>query len=338
VRVSPPILAALALLAAGCGNAAEASSPSTSAPPQLSSASAALSPAPPPLPAAPPVRVAFAGDLAMAVGVGLQLEALAQGKPTSPGVTLGYPFTAVRDRISSADLAIGNLECVVSPKGTAQSPFHTFRAPPSAIATILAAGFDVVSIANNHAMDFGAAGLADMRARLEREGLPHIGRGTRSNTVEEPWIREIRGLRIGLFGLYDVADATAFAMVRKARPSVDVLLVYNHWGTEDDPTPALYQRRLGHGLIDAGADVVVGTHAHVIQPEERYRGKLIVHGLGNFVFSGMSYDEQHRTGAYLELDLDRSGLVERRYYRVRIGDDGAPRWLDTEPWTPPSLP
>ncbi len=329
-------LVLVALGGVGCGQAAQASpsDPAPTAPPLAATASApAATPAPPAI-ASPPVRLAFAGDLAMAITVGLNLEAQARGKRSSPGVEPGYPFAAVRERIAAADLAIGNLECVVSPKGTPHSPFNTFRAPPEAIPSILAAGFDVVSIANNHAMDFGDEALADMRARLEREGLPYVGRGTRSNTPEEPLIREIRGLKVGLYGLYDVPYQVAYAMVRKARPAVDVLIVFNHWGREDHPEPVPYQRRLGHGLIDAGADIVVGTHAHVVQPEEWYRGKLIFYGLGNFVFAGMAYDELHRTGAFLELDLDRTGLVERRVYRVRIDDAGAPRWLDAEPWSP----
>jgi poly-gamma-glutamate synthesis protein (capsule biosynthesis protein) len=334
VLARPLILGALALGCVACGQSAQAS-PSDPAPLSAQALTTAAPSASAALPeAAPPVRLAFAGDLAMAITVGLHLESLAQGKRVPPGVGEGYPFAAVKERIAAADLAIGNLECVVSAKGASNSPFHTFRAPAQAIPAIVAAGFDVVSIANNHALDFGDDALRDMRARLDRGGLPYLGRGTRSNDPEEPLIREIRGLKIGLYGFYDVPYGVAYAMVRKARPQVDVLIVFNHWGREDHPQPIPTQRRLGHGLIDAGADIVVGTHAHVVQPEEWYRGKLIFYGLGNFVFAGMGYDELHRTGAFLELDLDRTGLRERRVYRVRIDDDGAPRWLDSQPWTP----
>lgn len=285
------------------------------------------------------MRLTFAGDMAMGTGVGLTLDALATGKPARKGRAIdpGYPFAAVKDRIAAADLAIGNLECVVSDRGAPDGSHRPFRAPSAAIGAVLAAGFDVVSIANNHAMDFGAEALADMRDQLDRGGLPYLGRGARTNRVEAPLVREIRGLKIALLGVYDAPDKVALAMVERARAAADLVIVFAHWGTEDHTEIAPYQRRLGHALIDAGAEVVVGTHAHVIQPEERYHGKLIAYGLGNFVFSGMGFDEAHRTGELLELDLDRGGLRERRAYRVRIDDDGAPRFLDDVPWTPPAV-
>src|SRR5262249_52558435 len=118
---------------------------------------------------------------------------------------------------------------------------------------------------------------------------------------------------------------------------VDVLVVFNHWGRENSTEPLFLQKRLARAVIDAGADLVVGTHAHVLSPEEWYKGKLVFYGLGNFVFSGMNIDERHRTGGYLEVTVGPRGVVDRRFYRIRLDDMGAPTWLDTEPVDPPRV-
>jgi poly-gamma-glutamate synthesis protein (capsule biosynthesis protein) len=277
-------------------------------------------------PGSPTVHLAFAGDLAMALDVGKNLSALAAG---SAGVEAGYPFAGVTDRIAAADLAIGNLECVVSPLGVPRpSAPVTFRAPELSFGAIQRAGFDVVSVANNHVLDYGPEALDDMVARLDRAGLPHIGVGRRSIDPEMPLIREIHGLKIGFLGFFDVDVEKACHDVARARASVDLVVVFNHWGVEAQVSPLGAQQTFGRALVDAGANLVVGAHAHVLQPEEWYRGRLIVYGLGNFVFAGMGFDERHRVGGLLEVDLKRRGVVARRLFRTRLDDTGAPRWLD----------
>ena len=286
-------------------------------------------------PDSPRVRLAFAGDLSMALAIGRNLEALAAG---SAAVEPGYPFAGVADRIASADLAIGNLECVVSPLGTPKPTAPVpFRAPELAFGAVQRAGFDIVSVANNHVLDYGPEALDDMVARLDRHGLPHIGVGRRSLAPEAPLVREIHGIRLGFFAFYDVNIEKACRDIARARGAVDLIVVFNHWGIEAQASPDGHQRTFGHALVDAGADLVVGAHAHVLQPEEWYRGKLLFYGLGNFVFAGMGFDEPHRTGGLLEVDLSRRGVVARRLYRTRLDDTGAPRWLDHEPFEPDRL-
>ena len=278
------------------------------------------------LPGDPVVHLAFAGDLAMALDVGKTLEAQAAG---SAAVEPSYPFAGVTERVAAADLAIGNLECVVSPLGVPKpSAPVTFRAPQAAFGAIQRAGFDIVSVANNHVLDYGPDALDDMVARLDRIGLPHIGVGRRSVDPEAPLVREVRGVRIGFFGFFDVDVEKACRDVARARASVDLVVVFNHWGVEAQTSPLGVQQTFGRALVDAGADLVVGAHAHVLQPEEWYRGRLIFYGLGNFVFAGMGFDERHRVGGFLEVDLRRRGVVARRLYRTRLDDTGAPRWLD----------
>lgn len=230
---------------------------------------------------------------------------------------------------------LANLECVVSPKGAAATDHKPFRAPLSTIRILKDVGVDVVSVANNHSADYGPIAFEDMSRRLRDEGLPFIGGRSITHGPEDAFVTEVRGLRVGFLGFYLRTLEGAVSDVKRARPGVDVLVVFNHWGRDDLSEVLPLQRRLARALIDAGADLVAGTHTHVLQPEEWYRGKLIFYGLGNFVFSGQNIDEAHRTGGYLEVDIGPRGLLERRFYRTRLDDVGAPRWLDEAPVDPP---
>lgn len=253
-------------------------------------------------------------------------------------VDAAYPFTHVGARLRQADIMLANLECVVSPKGTVATDHNPFRAPLFTIGLLKNAGVDLVSIANNHSADFGPQAFEDMSRRLTAEGLPFIGGRSITHGPEDAFVAEVRGLRLGFLGFYLRSLEGAVSDVKRARPNVDVLIVFNHWGRDDASEVLPLQRKLGRALIDAGADLVAGAHTHVLQPEEWYRGKLIFYGLGNFVFSGQNFDEAHRTGGYLEVDIGPAGLIARRFYRTRLDGVGAPRWLDEAPIDPPRTP
>lgn len=302
-----------------------------------SSAAPKSSPAP-----TKPVRLAFVGDVNMSMLVGQYIIRRHHGLSLPEGVDETFPFAGVRGRLLAADLLVGNLECVVSPHGKRATTHNPFRAPVEVIPVLRDAGFDILSVANNHTRDFGPRGLRGTRKNLRKGGITPVG--DFGAALQEAVVREVRGIKVGFLAYYDIYKATprpAYRDVQHARPRVDVLVVFNHWGLEKYPQVQLMQRRFGRGLLDAGADLVVGTHVHVLQPEEWYRGKLIFYGLGNFVFNGMNYDEAHRTGGYLEVDVDRHGIRARRFYRIRLDQHGAPQWLDTTPREPervPSLP
>lgn len=277
------------------------------------------------------------GDLAFANHVAHYLERRERGEKVPPAVDARYPFTHVEERLKKADVLLGNLECVVSPKGLVSTDHNPFRAPPFSIRILKDAGVDLVSLANNHSLDFGQIAYDDQIARLTAEGLPFIGGHSSSHGPEEPWITTVNGLKIGFLGFYLRTQEGCVADAIRARPKVDVLVVFFHWGLEDVTEPIRLQRNRGHALIDAGVDLIVGTHVHVLQPEEWYKGKLIFYGLGNFVFTGMNYDDRHRTGAYLEATVGPKGLVDRKYFRIQLDGVGAPRWMDDEPSEPPRV-
>lgn len=257
--------------------------------------------------------------------VGINVDKLGQGMAV-PGIEDGYPFTHVRERLQAADLLVGNLECVLSLRGEQATDHNPFRCSMRSPEVVKAAGFDLVSVANNHAMDFGQIGFGDMLNNLDEAKLPHFGKETFTRKPQPPVVHDVRGVKIGLLAYYWPPDLP-LVDVTNARPLVDVLFVFMHWGMDDTAEPMELQRRLARDFIDAGVDVVVGTHAHVLQPTDWYRGKFIAYGLGNFVFSGMMHTPAHRRGAMLEVDIAADKTLTHRMIGMQLEHDGAPRWV-----------
>jgi len=334
---------------AGMGSAV-ASTPDTAPPPSTLSPSA-LSPsasqAPSSAPvssasaaAEAPVRLAFVGDIALNYSIADDLEALQAGKAPKD-VEAGFPFAGVAARLRAADLAVGNLECVISKKGKVSTWHKPFRGPLVGVDAILASGIDIVSVANNHSWDFGADGFFDMLESLDRKKLAVVGRGYRQELPHEPekaLVREVRGSRVGFVGFYLADDEDLARDVAAAAKEADIVVAYFHWGREKQSDVTPEQRRQARAAIDAGADLVVGSHVHVMQPTEVYRGKLVAYGLGNFVFMGMNHEERFRRGAILDVALTRDHLVSFELIPTRTDDRGAPREVVPESSYLPSKP
>lgn len=301
-------------------------------------------PAPLPLPAAPAgaypaarATLGFVGDLALALHVRHYLERQARGVPVPEGVGPGYPFDHVSGRLVAADLLAGNLECVVSSSLGPARERAPLVAPESAVARLRLAGFDVLGVANNHTHDLGPGAARRTVRALRAAGIAVAGADS-VDLAERGWVvREAAGLRVAYVGYHRSPEARLRAAIAGARGAAELVVVLAHWGNEGCAEPLPVQRSLARVMIDAGADFVVGAHAHVLQPEEWYRGKLVVYGLGNFVFSGMGWDERLRTGGYLEVDVDRSGVVARRLHLIDLDSQGAPRWRGAQPAEPGPL-
>lgn len=277
------------------------------------------------MPAPKRIRAAFTGDVAITLGVG---NIVASHRDAQ------FPFGDVSERLRGYDLLVGNLECVVSTKGepTIREPLV---APGETPKLLLDAGFDLVSIANNHTLDMSAAGYFEMLEKLNAAGLLFFGSTAADHARDPVVVKEVDGVRIALIGHMNREEKRAIEDVMRARARADVVIVFEHWGVEYALYPVLHQRLLGRTLIDAGADAVLGAHAHVVQPIEIYKNKLVAYGLGNFVFSSMVRRGTH-TGAVLELDLDKRGIVAHRFRSVTIDAEGAPHW-GGEPTNEPTL-
>ena len=296
-------------------------------------ASAAATPASAEAPPEQVATLAFVGDITLASTVGQLLARRHYGLPLTPPLPPDYPFNGLAPRLRAADLLVGNLECVASPLGAPAIQALPLRCSTPVLDALASAGFDVLSVANNHALDFGRDAFADSTRRIEAAGLAHIGSEAMNAQPQPVHVERVAGLRLGLLAYYH-PPAAPYDDVQRALSLVDVLIVYNHWGREGQAEPMPQQRQLGHELIEAGVDLVVGTHAHVVQTIERYGEGLIAYGLGNFVFDAMPLKAGRDTGAMLEVRVARDGVRAYRLVTTRMGVDRSLTLVAEPPWQP----
>lgn len=263
------------------------------------------------------VKLLFVGDINLGTKVG-------ESVVSNGGGDYNFIFSPVASYIKSFDLAIGNLESIISDKGTTTKPVTgvDLRADPAAVNGLVGAGFDIVNVANNHAGDFGEAGMVDSFSRLTAAGIDFVGGGINYTAARKPVIKEIKGIKIACLGYTNVqmymdswyagqvptsrwiatnsrpgvawAHDTRFenfgsvadmtADVKAARANADVVVVIVHFGMEYQYVPTQEQKDWAHAAIDAGAVMVIGHHPHVCQTVEEYKGGFIAYSLGNFVF------------------------------------------------------
>ncbi len=210
----------------------------------------------------------------------------------------------IRQEITEADIFMVNQEFPFTSRGTAAADKQfTFRLPPEKVSIFQEMGIDIVTLANNHILDFGTEGLLDSCQVLREAGIAYVGGGRDREQAEKLELLQAGEKTIGFLGVsrvymdaswaagpehpgvfstYD--PARAVEAIGKASQQCDYLVVYVHWGIERKTMPEEYQRAMGRQYIDAGADLVVGSHPHVLQEIEYYGGKPIVYSLGNFVF------------------------------------------------------
>jgi len=218
----------------------------------------------------------------------------------------GYPFVSVLPVLQQAHLVIGNLESPISPRGTAvENKKFTLRVAPVAVAALKAAGMRVVTLANNHMMDFGPLALQDTLKVLGENNILYAGAGMTLEDARAPAFLKVGDLTLAFLSysltfpleFYASAGRPGTAPgyrefvkrdVQKVRSQADLVVVSFHWGAELMTTAKDYQRELGRLSIDWGADLVLGHHPHVLQELELYRGRLIAYSLGNFVFGSES--------------------------------------------------
>jgi poly-gamma-glutamate capsule biosynthesis protein CapA/YwtB (metallophosphatase superfamily) len=213
----------------------------------------------------------------------------------------------VAPTLRKADIAMVNLETAITDRGTpvAGKNYH-FRSPAKSFAALKSAGVDVVNMANNHALDYGPEGMADTFTAIGKSGLAVIGIGHNAAEAYTPYTATVKGQRIGIVSatdwlepdLVDSWSATdtqaglAFSIdrtrllqeVRDLRPNVDTLVAFLHWGTEETWCASSEQQDLTQALLDAGADIVVGSHTHRVFGAGKSGPSLVAYGLGNFVY------------------------------------------------------
>jgi hypothetical protein len=250
----------------------------------------------------------------------------------------------VRDLIKRADIAAANFENPAPNNPRFHASGTNFSADPRFIDGLKNAGIDYVSLANNHIRDAGATGLLQTIANVKKRGIRYSGAGKDANAARTPAIMEAAGTKVAILGYDAIAGgyhATATkvgsaglsakavkADVAKARAAgADLVIVYPHWGTEYDPTPFVNQKKLAEMIIDNGADMVIGNHAHWAAAMEVYKGKPIWYALGNFVFD-QTWSEPTMEGITLELTFRGKDLVQAHIRPHIILDKAQPNFLD----------
>jgi poly-gamma-glutamate synthesis protein (capsule biosynthesis protein) len=287
----------------------------------------------------PVIHLATVGDIMLDRGPGIVLQ---QGD-------LAYPFAKVAPLLQMADITVGNLESALGDVGEPMPKAYPFRAPPQAAEALALAGFDIVSLANNHGMDYGTEALLQGIDLLKAAGVQPIGGGANAAEARAPYITEVNGLTMAFLGYvnvpveasssfdvrtWDATDSTAGIAwgeperitedVTAVRGAADLVVVVLHSAFEYLDPPSEPQMILARAAVDAGADLVIGHHAHVLQGVEFYGDGVIIYGLGNFAFE---IDGDPSTGI-MNVWLDADGVRELELIPAIIQFGGQPRLAD----------
>lgn len=260
-----------------------------------------------PAPKEPPgtLTLAFAGDVHFTDRTANRLR-------TDPA--LG----PLAQQLTAADFAMVNLETAITTRGTPQPKKYHFRTTPDALGALQRSGIDAVTMANNHAVDYGPQGLTDSLAAQRTSPIPVVGIGPDDTAAYRPYVTTINGVRLAVVAASQVQDYTnqvfragpgkpgiASALdraellkaVRAAKREADVVVVYLHWGTEGRSCPGPEQKSIAADLSQAGATAVVGTHAHVMLGSGMLGPTYVAYGFGNFLWYGSSpYPHSDQTG------------------------------------------
>ncbi|GIP33838.1 capsular polysaccharide biosynthesis protein [Paenibacillus sp. J2TS4] len=216
-----------------------------------------------------------------------------------------YPYQDVKTVLQRSDLTIANLETPITDRGTPEKDkTYVYRSSPKVLPAFKEAGFDLVNLANNHTMDHGVEGLLDTLDYLDDQQIMRVGAGRNADEAFQPVIVEKNGLKIAFLGFTKVVPDTSWKAglqtpgladtydytrpvkeVAQAKEQADLVVVIAHWGKERHDHPNSEQIDLAYRYIDAGADLIIGGHPHVLQGFEQYKGKWIAYSLGNFIFT-----------------------------------------------------
>ena len=292
-------------------------------------------------PAPVPVTLTVVGDIML----GRRVSAASSGDPARA-------LRPLAARLSSADVTLGNLESTLSRAGTPTQGGGSFAADPRVLRGLRDAGFDVLSLANNHLGDYGQRALVETVQQVDRAGIEVLGAGVDRRAARAPVVVQAGGLSIGMLAFNAIGESPAARQdspgvaelrmpprtgpldreqlrslqrqVRSLDRTTDIVVVVPHWGEQYTPVAVAAQEQVGRALADAGADLVLGGHPHVLQGMEQRRGALIAYSLGNFVFD-MDFSRATMQGAFLEITFWGSRVRAADLVPYRLDEQFVPR-------------
>lgn len=274
-----------------------------------------------------PVKMVFVGDIMFDRGVESSVE-----KNYNGDFSKLFENTSL---INDADIAFVNLEGPVTDKGNNVGSKYSFQMNPAVLPVIKNAGFDIVSFANNHVGDWNVDGFKDTLKRLNDISIPYAGAGNNKSEASKVTIIEKNGVKIGFLGFSDVgpnwiaakdsnpgillaSDPNRLEIIKTAKSQVNFLVVSYHWGDEYKPFNTR-QKTLAESSVDAGADLIIGHHPHVIQDYAEYKGKLIFYSLGNFMFD-QSFSPETMRGLIAGITINPDGTYNNVDLKVSEQD------------------
>ena len=278
-------------------------------------------------------NIVLVGDIMLSRGVGWIMVSNADYR---------YPFLNTAEFLSAADITFGNLEGPISSRGVNLGSIYSFRADPSAVQGLEFAGFDVVSIANNHIFDWGADALNDTVSILKSGGIESVGAGVNYSDANKPVVVNMGGTTVGFLAyttlypqsLKAAGEGAGVSDIDKIENSVedlakstDIVVVSMHWGEEYEIKSNEFQKELAHRVIDSGADIVVGHHPHVIEEIEKYNGGWIIYSLGNFVFD-QTFSDETRTGMVANAIIKGNKVIDVETKQVHISETFQPEFIN----------
>ena len=253
-----------------------------------------------------------------------------------------YPVTqrtgnkgAVRELFQNADMAMANLESAV----LVNAPYHragfTFTADSTLLDAVDRAGFDYMSVANNHVRNAGSKGILTAARELDARGIAHAGSGRGDDAAKPGYVDIPTGIRVAVLscdaiipswtatpdkvGTLNCKKSDVAGRIREIRDTADVVIVYPHWGREYKPTPVPYQRKLAQDWVDAGADLVVGAHSHIAGGMGDIDGHTVFYSIGNLIFD-QDWSQPTMMGVIPEMTFDGTRLVQIDLHPTLIVD------------------
>ena len=252
------------------------------------------------------------------------------------------PFALLASTTAAADITFGNLETPIIAGRPILPGEFSFRTDPKAVAGLKFGGFDILSLANNHTANFGQAGFTSTFFELDKAGIKYVGAGASQPEIAKPVIIEKNGLKFGFLAYTYGQASTQFMLssakianvnfareenirndIAKLKPQVDFIIVSLHDGTEYSFTPNKSQIDFAHAAVDAGADLIIGHHPHVVETVENYQGKYIFYSLGNFIFDQL-WSQETQQGLMVKIVFGPKQIKQIEFIPVKINNHFQP--------------
>ena len=284
------------------------------------------------------ITLGFVGDIMLDRGMKQSVEKYGNGDYI-------FAFEKIKDYLNGFDILFGNLEGPISDKGTLSGSIYSFRMEPRSAMSLKEAGFDVLSVANNHMGDWGRVAMEDTFQNLKNAGIIFSGGGNNKEEAYEVKTilkddTKIAYLSFSEFGkgyleatdsfagIAVISDEKLKSGIEKAKNENDIVIVSFHFGEEYKKEPNNYQKTIARKAIDYGADLIIGHHPHVVETIEKYKDKYIAYSLGNFVFD-QHFSKETMEGLALKVTMEdkkitnvsSDKIVINKYYQPELAGD-----------------